>query len=215
MSELVATTQHENCRVRFSDFIILMANFASSGSRLPLDILFMIFQEYVAFWPTMVLRDNRSHRFGNNADTVFQNLSLSYMNGFVPTKIELDVVSKDQGWSSYPDEHGLRNSNTWGELTLSSSPEKRYRIYTNIHAGSTYENHYYCFAAGSPVIKELQRILSSPCNSSENVTIELRARALYPGWVNNIASSAITVFFGPSSSMLDYIGELQKRFHKF
>lgn len=214
MSELVETTQNKNYKPSFSDLIILITNFNSSGSRLPLDILFMIFQEYAALWPNAVKRDSIPKRFPSDADTIFQSWTLSYMNGFVPTRIELEVVSKDQGWSSYPDEHGLRNSNTWGELVLSSSPEKRYRIYTNIHAGTVYENHYYCFAAGSPVILELQRILGSTSHGSENVTIELRARSLYPGWENRIASSAMTIFFCPSSSMETYIDEIQKRFQK-
>jgi hypothetical protein len=61
------------------------------------------------------------HRYNENEIFCSYNIC-SKVKLFIPTTITITIESKDQGWSSYPHEHGQRTSCTWGELSLNKLP---------------------------------------------------------------------------------------------
>ena len=100
-------------------------------------------------------------------------------------RLVVTTRSKDQGWSSYLDDHGTReNSWTWFELTLDdgSAGEEimRVEVMRNIHAGLTFETHL--------AVIEDKRILD---RAKEGDKLSVWARAMYPAWCNNVQSVKI------------------------
>ena len=90
------------------------------------------------------------HRYNENEIFCSYNIC-SKVKLFIPTTITITIESKDQGWSSYPHEHGQRTSCTWGELSLNKLPTW-YFLYRNIHAGKTLEEQKIIFDVLSPLV---------------------------------------------------------------
>ncbi|KAG0140545.1 hypothetical protein CROQUDRAFT_665060 [Cronartium quercuum f. sp. fusiforme G11] len=121
-------------------------------------------------------------------------------------KIEWTVVSHDQGWSSYPDDHGTdRNSWTWTEASLYtrnrfnqsfesqlSSNSIPHRICTNIHAKRKSSLHKHIWNPNHPLLIELNLRLRSLSNSfdfkeeQDSIGFCVNAVAQYNGWVNTV-----------------------------
>ena len=105
--------------------------------------------------------------------------------------------SKDQGWSSYGEDHGsYRNSWTWFEaglrkfdrgeesLSLVDRPERRYRLQSNRHAGQEAEDYLFEFERDHPLLKEMQ--------AGDEVVLWALAR--YGGWENFVEAAAIQIW---------------------
>ena len=113
--------------------------------------------------------------------------SVSYLtSGPIPSgkklkKVVVTIVSKDQGWSSYPSDHGTyRGSWTWFELSVgppsADSGEKwRGEVVRNLHAHGEFKEH---------TIKISDKGLYEKAESGDVLTVW--ALAKFPGWKNTV-----------------------------
>jgi hypothetical protein len=100
-------------------------------------------------------------------------------------KVVITVVSKDQGWSSYPDDHGTyRNSWTWFELSVGpaqDSGEKwRGELVRNLHAHGEFKEHTIEITDGG---------LYEKTKSGDVLTVW--ALSKYPRWKNTVKKATI------------------------
>lgn len=112
-------------------------------------------------------------------------------------RIVFSFTSKDQGWSSYPSDHGSYD-NTWswfealldpkadtaGALTLTDDPPRCFELQRNRHAGQVPETYEIEVEEGSELFTHLK----------EGWTLSLVARACCPGWENQVHDAAIKVW---------------------
>ena len=120
-------------------------------------------------------------------------------------RISFILRSKDQGWSSYPNDRGtFRNSWTWFEARIErppvESPEQSQeqdranntsqicvhscRVQTNRHAGSDLEEYTVEYGPSSELLHLIQ----------EGDRIILSAHAQYGGWVNVVDHASIELW---------------------
>ena len=105
--------------------------------------------------------------------------------------------SKDQGWSSYGEDHGsYRNSWTWFEaglrklageenaLSPMDQPERRYRLQCNRHAGREVEDYRFELEKDHPLLQEMQ--------AGDEVVLWALAR--FGGWENFVQEAAIQLW---------------------
>ena len=96
-------------------------------------------------------------------------------------KVVITIVSKDQGWSSYQNDHGTyRNSWTWFELSVGApskdSGEKwRGEVVRNLHAHDDFKKH---------VVEIMDEELYKKAESGDVLTVW--AHAQYQGWKNTV-----------------------------
>ena len=96
-------------------------------------------------------------------------------------KVVITVVSKDQGWSMYPNDHGTyRNSWTWFELSVGApskdSGEKwRGEVVRNLHAHDDFKKH-------TVEIKDEE--LYKKAEGGDVLTVW--AHAQYQNWTNTV-----------------------------
>ncbi|KAF9785784.1 hypothetical protein BJ322DRAFT_1005403 [Thelephora terrestris] len=100
-------------------------------------------------------------------------------------RLVVTTHSKDQGWSSYPENRGTRdNSWTWFELTLDDGETDdeivRVEVMRNIHAGSVLEEYRATI--------EDERILKQ---AKKGDRLSVWVRAMFPGWCNEVRSAKI------------------------
>lgn len=191
-----------------ADVLIICSNISTSKNALPSDVLIMALKDFAGYWPEMRKACTVEGRFPNNADAVYLELPLRAIEGITPVHIEVEVISKDQGWSSYPSEAGKRTSNSWGELALSTDMTKRHSVYRNIHAGKVYETHLAVFNGDSAMVSELQEALLA-AEPGQAVNLRLMARSAYPAWVNYIASASITVLYRVEDSIMEQVDRIK------
>eukprot|EP01031_Cornospumella_fuschlensis_P045117 gene45117-55191_t len=193
------------------DAVILCANIARSPNPLiSFDLLYVVLNDYLCHFKLSESEHSEKH-YRNNADRehlVFKATKIPY---FIPVAIEVEVVSKDQGWSNNPDQHGQRNSSTWGELALSAVPEERYHVYTNIHAGKVLETHVKIFREHHAVVKQLQHLWRSARDWEDVVDVRLMARSMHQGWTNAIADAKITVIYKLAEGIKELVGPRGRR----
>lgn len=106
-------------------------------------------------------------------------------------KITFKFTSKDQGWSSFPEDLGtFRNSWTWFEVGIihngqkksidqdgeANLPERVYFLQRNKHAWDELESYCVEFEAGHQLFADLQ----------EGDAVVLWAKARFPGWTNHV-----------------------------
>lgn len=119
--------------------------------------------------------------------------SVSYLsskpipNGKKLKKVVITVDAKDQGWSSYPEDHGTyRNSWTWFELSIGrpsgGGPVERWRgeVVKNLHAHGEFKEH---------TIEILDKGLYEKAESGDVMTVWAHAR--FPGWRNTVKKATI------------------------
>jgi len=123
---------------QLADVLILLANFNSSKVPIPLQLVVEILN-YAGTLSPLVARREVQFTSGSDCNTTYLEVTLPNAKYVQPTGIQLTVNSKDQGWSSYPNQRGTRTSNTWGEICLSSDPNDRITVFRNIHAGREFE----------------------------------------------------------------------------
>ena len=99
-------------------------------------------------------------------------------------KVVITVVSKDQGWSSYPADHGTyRNSSTWFELSVGPSEDSEKwcgEVVRNLHAHGDFKEHTVEITNGE---------LYENAKSGDVLTVWALAR--YSGWKNTVKEVTI------------------------
>ena len=176
-----------------ADAIILIRNIQNSPKCL-LPAVLMLEILSLGFCPSIissVVKDALFQGRGNQNE-VYLTLSIpwSFRRYLKFVKIEFEVVSKDQGWSSYPDEQGTRSSNTWGEVALSDYPDVRYHVYRNIHAGKQFEKQVVVFQPDHDFCQSLLKHLAAKENSFD---MQLWLRSMYPGWQQTLKFAKMSV----------------------
>lgn len=181
----------------FADILVLLTNSNRSKTfRLPLQILVEIFA-YADYYPeTKKIRDQIVPG-GRDQNDLHLSLPVMRMKYFDVHEIVYTVESKDQGWSSSPEnQKGTRfGSYTWAEAALSTDPTVRYEMCVNIHAGTSYERQSKTYGVGSDLYQALVEHLAAVSGGEENHPCELQLwiRSLYPGWANHVKYGAIKV----------------------
>lgn len=110
-----------------------------------------------------------------------------------PFKVDIDVVSHDQGWSNYPWDRGTTNNSwTWGEVDIknaegNSKLVERPRVFTNIHANSNWKIHHLKFKNNEAFMSSLEA----------GDTLEMYFRSRFPGWVIYVSEAKMTVHYHP------------------
>ncbi|WVQ79875.1 hypothetical protein IAT38_001975 [Cryptococcus sp. DSM 104549] len=107
-------------------------------------------------------------------------------------EVVVETLSKDQGWSSFPQHHGTyRDNYTWFEIALLRDgrevPESRQETQHNVHAGKDFKHPTTTLTAADPVVR-LAR---------QDDRLILWARALYPGWSNHFKKGTVTAYSAP------------------
>ncbi|GMH41325.1 hypothetical protein BSKO_09235 [Bryopsis sp. KO-2023] len=108
-----------------------------------------------------------------------------------PKRIELRVESHDQGWSSYPHDHGTkRGSFTWGEVDVIDGNGRsklggRPRVFTNIHADSDWQIHDVSFDHDQGFMRVL----------GQGDSVELCLRSMCPLWEIFVRSARMALYF--------------------
>ena len=189
------------------DFIILLINIQRSDliRKIPAFLISEILY-FADIIPKYIQRTNVSFSSLDNCEIVYQtshcvNHNIKYL---IPYCIRLKIESKDQGWSSYPDQIGSRTSNTWGEISLSCNLCEKYEIFRNIHAGTCFETQETIFNIESKFMTDLRKhCCKSTCN---HVYILLYVRSIYPGWRINMKSATIEIMLDlkPNWELLIY-----------
>jgi len=134
----------------------------------------------------MVLVDQREETIHVSDDSVSYLTSKPIPRGKKLRKVVITIVSKDQGWSSYPEDHGTyRNSWTWFELSVGSSsetPAEKWRgeVVRNLHAHGEFKKH---------AIKISDQGLYEKAESGDVLTVWAHARFL--GWRNTVKKVTI------------------------
>ncbi|TYJ52592.1 hypothetical protein B9479_006800 [Cryptococcus floricola] len=105
-------------------------------------------------------------------------------------EIVVATESKDQGWSSFPENHGTYDvTSSWFDLTLlrdgKEVPNTRLDVQHNVHAGKEFKLHTNTIPSTHPFVKEMQK---GDC-------ITLWARALYPKWENHVQRASIAISY--------------------
>ena len=134
-----------SCSYDLADVLILLANLHSSDIKIPLHIMVEILN-YADVLPPIQASKNVEFISRDRSNVAYLSVALPRSIYIQPDKILVSVSSKDQGWSSYPNERGQRTSHTWGELMVSTHPTDRFQLFRNLHAGSQYELHVNCIS---------------------------------------------------------------------
>jgi len=159
--EMAVASQHsQGMETDLADVLILLANFNSSNIPIPLLLVVEIMNYAGILSPLLVERED-SFISGNNCDAMYLALKLPRNHYVKPISLQLVVSSKDQGWSSYPSQHGTRSSNTWGELCLSSDPTQRVTAFRNIHAGKKFETQVVDIPLSKDAPEQFQPLVDS------------------------------------------------------
>ena len=149
---------NQNFTPSMGDVAVLMFNFNRSNTiKLPNEITQLVFDLAQYYPTTKVVRGGSVRIGGENQNSVELHHKMPPpVCPFFPMRITIKVQSRDQGWSSYPAEHGTREGSwTWGEIALlpEQPKEKRHLIYTNIHAGIHFESQEITLEHDSELLK--------------------------------------------------------------
>lgn len=137
-------------------------------------------------------------------------------------RIECNAISKDQGWSSYPEDHGKQNSWAFHELAIAVNSEHpwwrertpraghevaplRMHVFSNFHAVDEYRHLKRSF----DVIKEakenvnFQNLMELYRNHEQETMPDAEAehrlvwvvRSIYPCWTNHVKVARMDLVF--------------------
>ncbi|KAE8138956.1 hypothetical protein BDV38DRAFT_243329 [Aspergillus pseudotamarii] len=117
-------------------------------------------------------------------------------------KIRITIWSHDQGWSSYPQDHGtFNNSWTWFDLGITRaagrediSKDANLRLATNVHASKKTMCH--------EITYHRDQNLRWVQNLEPGDSISIIPRALFPGWRNFVEKASIEIYTMPV--LIDY-----------
>lgn len=150
---------------------------------------------------TSAARASRKAEFTqSNAGRAYVVASLpEYLPPGSVRKVVFSTVSRDQGWSSFPAQHGTyENSNTWFEVAVyepdpyefAKIVAPRMKIVTNIHAGKEWKKHDVVWTHDSSD----EEVRSLIANMRGGQRIAITAWAQYPLWRNNVSSASIDIY---------------------
>lgn len=130
--------------------------------------------------PGIEIVDQREEEVNVHEDFVPYIVSRPIPEGKMLKKVIITVVSKDQGWSDYPDDHDTyRGSWTWFELSVGPPKDSSERwsceVVRNLHAHGSFKEH---------TVEIWDEELYERANSGDVLTVWALAR--YPGWVNTV-----------------------------
>ena len=134
--------------------------------------------------PGVELTDHHEENVFIRDDRVPYLVSRPIPEGKTLKKVVITVISKDQGWSSYPKDHGTyRNSYTWFELSVGPSKGSENwcgEVVKNLHAHDEFKEH-------TVEIKDGE--LYEKAKSGDVLTVWALAR--YAGWKNTVKKITI------------------------
>ncbi|EJT45370.1 hypothetical protein A1Q1_06133 [Trichosporon asahii var. asahii CBS 2479] len=107
-------------------------------------------------------------------------------------RIEITTFSKDQGWVDDESLYGqYEGSFSFFEVSLLRNgrevPGSRFEIQRNVCAGQVHLQH--------DIILDLDHPLTRMAQKGDRVV--LWARAMYPGWTNNVRRASVTIYSAP------------------
>jgi len=169
---------------------------------------------YADYNPRCVKAKNQRNIAVQNQDDAYLSLKLflglaHHKRLFVPTALTFHGCTRDQGWSSFPEQQGTRQgSHTWIEGCVVSVGGERARVelLRNLHAGQGWEKWTVVMDRNSSLLKATElaerTCLTKGSNSSSpmSVLVEMRLRSQYPGWCCNCSEARIEINF----EMKDY-----------
>ena len=138
------------------------------------------------YWAYFQRKRSDAGQFRNANERYIQSVPILGGDFVRPLRrLVVTTDSRDQGWSSYPEDHGTRqNSWTWFELTLDDGETNReimrVEVVRNIHAKPVFER--------KETVIEDEKLLSL---AKMGDRLSVWARAMYPGWCNNVRSVEI------------------------
>lgn len=115
-------------------------------------------------------------------------------------KIIFEFTSKDQGWSSHPQDRGsYRGSWTWMDVGIVHDGQKRlkagdadgelqecvYASQRNRHASSEWESYRIELETGHEIFEDLQ----------DGDSVVLWAKARFPGWTNYVQEATVEIWY--------------------
>lgn len=157
--------------------------------RLPAELVTLIL-ELAQYWICSVTarQEQTPKRFSNANFRYLRTEPLNSGDLMRPLRrVTITTISKDQGWSGEPENHGTYTASwTWFELTLDSpSGEEKYRteIVRNVHAGESFLKHVR--DVNDPELFAL---------AEKGDTLSVWVRAKYPGWANHVDSVEIKTY---------------------
>ena len=134
--------------------------------------------------PTIEIIDRREEKVTVREDRVAYLVSRPIPKGKTLKKVVITVVSKDQGWSSYQDDHGTyRGSWTWFEFSIGPSEDSEKwcgEVVRNLHAHGDFKEHTVEITDGE---------LYEKAKSGDILTVW--ALAKYSGWKNTVKEATI------------------------
>ena len=138
--------------------------------------------------PGTEIIDQREEKVTVHDDCVPYIVSRPIPEGKTLRKVIITVVSKDQGWSNYPDDYGTyRNSWTWFDLSVGPSGDSgekwRGAVVRNLHAHNGFKEH---------TIDISDSGLYEKAESGDVLTVWALAKS--PGWVNTVKKVTIRYF---------------------
>lgn len=115
-------------------------------------------------------------------------------------KVEIHITSHDQGWSSYPRDHGTYNASwTWFEAEVRSAGSQggdddghcvKKELCRNVHAGATDKTHTSTWRYDAEDDGERDLVQSLGPGSSISVV----PWAMFPGWQNYVTCASVDVY---------------------
>ncbi len=117
-------------------------------------------------------------------------------------KVEINITSHDQGWSSYPQDRGTyRGSWTWfeAEISLGGSEDEhegegehcvKRELCRNVHADAMDKTHTIIWRYDAEDDGERDLIRSLGPGSSVSVVPQVR----FPGWQNYVTCASVDVY---------------------
>ena len=144
--------------------------------------------DFASIGVEQVASTQREYRGSSFENSCYFQVDVVQRPEFLVSQLVVVTSSRDQGWSSYPQDHGTRNGSwTWVELGTNANDE-RIRLVTNIHAGREWERTETVFAQGDAILDRLRT----------SGTINLYTRSCFPGWNCRMNGAEVRVSWTPN-----------------
>lgn len=228
MANSAHSTVVSGSRNLFGDVGILMMNLLRGDDKrnmnpfkkLPVELVRYILEMSSGDSVTVKAVCDYPHATKDNGNDVYICVPISVPRNFKVSCVSVHVESKDQGWSSQPDEYGKRNSFTWGEIMFNSLPEavkmqhpglcdRRWEVYRNLHGGTVYEEQTKLLTADDETGRDLFQSFSNiymqrygeygteEGNGGEwsNVEMLLVLRSCNRGWRNRVRKGRLSITY--------------------
>ena len=170
------------------------------------DIVPQILDE-AGYWTQQTIVRNAERRISENgAGTIYlETQPIQTSMRYSVRRIVFEVRSKDQGWSSYPRQHGTYDGSwTWFGVTKSQHPKNEMRtrgvnrqqestsilLFRNIHAGRQVQTHTIEWTDrhdDDEIRNFVRSLVHGDC-------IQLGVWARFPNWFNHVLGARISIY---------------------